>query len=185
MLMLVMHSECHVCSYLLCRLPSNYETHSINLAIMNAWNLLYSYLYVPQWCIAVSFKECTLWKSLWIKASAKCPQCSLILSVGGGGRGGEGGLALAAWLAHRGSVLPGGLAGEAGHVVDDRGEFGWAIELQLRQALLVGGHHAFDAWTLTHTRSVCIIQLYSIQHCGGNIGRRFPRGKDCWICAHE
>jgi len=42
---------------------------------MNAWNLLYSYLYAPQWYIAVSFNKCTLSKSLWIKASAKCPKC--------------------------------------------------------------------------------------------------------------
>jgi len=62
-------------SLLLCRQPSNYETHSINLATMNAWNLLYSYLYVPQWYIAVSFNKCNLCKSFWIKAPAKCPQC--------------------------------------------------------------------------------------------------------------
>jgi len=55
--------------------PSNYETRSISLATMNAWNLLYSYLYVPQRYIAVSFNKCTLCKSLWIKASAKCPTC--------------------------------------------------------------------------------------------------------------
>jgi len=35
-------------SQLLCRQLSNYETLSINLATMNALNLLYSYLYVPQ-----------------------------------------------------------------------------------------------------------------------------------------
>jgi len=34
-------------SQLLCRQPSKYETRSINLATMNAGNLLYSYLYVP------------------------------------------------------------------------------------------------------------------------------------------
>jgi len=52
---------------------SNYET--ITIVTMNAWNLLYSSLYVPQWYIAVSFNKCTLCKSLWIKASAKCPKC--------------------------------------------------------------------------------------------------------------
>jgi len=73
-------------SQLFCRLPSNYET-SINLAIMNALNLLYSYLYVPQRYIAVSFNKCTLCKSLWIKASAKCPKykCSPSSCSGGGG----------------------------------------------------------------------------------------------------
>jgi len=46
-------------SQLLCRQPSNYETRSISLAIMNAWNLLY----VPQRYISVSFNK-SLCKSL-------------------------------------------------------------------------------------------------------------------------
>jgi len=58
-----------------CRQPSNYETCSIRLATMNAWNLLYSYLYVPQRYIAVSFNKCSHCKSFWIKASDKCPKC--------------------------------------------------------------------------------------------------------------
>jgi len=62
-------------SQLLCRQPSNYETRSISLVTMNARKQLYSYLYVPQRYIAVSFNKCTLCKSLWIKASAKCPKC--------------------------------------------------------------------------------------------------------------
>ena len=62
-------------SQLLCRQPSNYETRSISLTTMNAWNRLYSYLYAPQWYIAVSFNKCTLCKSIWTKASAKWPQC--------------------------------------------------------------------------------------------------------------
>jgi len=70
-----MHSEWPFCSY-----PSYYAAtmklvYSINLAIMNAWKLLYSYLYVPQRYIAVSFNKCTYCKSLWIKASAKRPKC--------------------------------------------------------------------------------------------------------------
>jgi len=75
--MLVTCSELHVCSYpsYLCRQLGNYETCSINLVTMNARNLHYSYLYVPQSYIAVSFNKCTLCKSLWIKASAKCPKC--------------------------------------------------------------------------------------------------------------
>jgi len=42
---------------------------------MKVWNLLYSYLYVPHWYIVVSFNKCTLCKSLWMKASAKCRKC--------------------------------------------------------------------------------------------------------------
>jgi len=50
-------------------------------AIMNAWNLLYSYLYVPQRYIAVSFNKCTFCKSRWIKASAECPKCKCKCNV--------------------------------------------------------------------------------------------------------
>jgi len=49
---------------LLCRQLSNYETRSINLVTMNARKQLCSYLYVPQWFIAVSFNKCTLCKLL-------------------------------------------------------------------------------------------------------------------------
>jgi len=55
--------------------PSNYETCSINLAIMNAWKLFYSYLYVPQQYIAVLTNVLIVPQVLWIKASAKCPKC--------------------------------------------------------------------------------------------------------------
>jgi len=51
------------------------ETRSISLITMNALKHLSSYLYVPQPYIAVSFNKCTLCKSFWIKAPAKCPKC--------------------------------------------------------------------------------------------------------------
>ena len=69
-------------SQLFCSQPSNYESRSVNLAIMNARNLFYSTTAI----IAVSFNKCTLCKSLWIIASAKCPKwkwkCN-VLSVTG------------------------------------------------------------------------------------------------------
>jgi len=51
--------------------PLGFKPHnrSSNLAILNAWIQFYSYLYVPQWYIAVSFNTYTLCKSLWIKSS--------------------------------------------------------------------------------------------------------------------
>jgi len=69
-------------SQLLNRQPSNYETRSIILAIVNAWVLFYSNIYVPPYCsIAVSFNKCIYCKSPWIKASAKCPKCKCKCNV--------------------------------------------------------------------------------------------------------
>jgi len=69
-------------SLLLRRQLSNYETRSIHLATMNAWNLFYSFLYVPQRHILLSpSKKFTLCKSLWMTATAKCPKCKCTVNL--------------------------------------------------------------------------------------------------------
>jgi len=80
--MLVMCSEWHVCSY-----PSYYAGNLVIMKLVllasQLWMLETSSIPVIMYHsdIAVSFNKYTLCKSLWIKASAKCPKCECVCFV--------------------------------------------------------------------------------------------------------